>query len=333
MNGKQLIKDVFDQEKVQTIPVGFWFHFLTGKDLCLGYKRPSLINKSIEGHKDFFNTFHPDILKIMTDGFFVPPSILNKRIDHVEDLTQIQELGIRHPWIENQIKFAKKIVQFVGDSAAVFYNIFSPANILRQKFELIDNDANKLSRIFLEDPLIFNALKTISKDIDHLVEGVIKSAGSDGIYFCVQNILDKKVTKEIYRKYITPSEQHILKTANRFSKYNILHICSYNQVYNDLTFYQDYDIKAVNYAVHTEDITLAQGKTIFPGKAIIGGFQNDKRGVLYLGNQYQIEHETERLLKLEDTKGIILGADCTVPMDISLKHLEWARNKARYLVV
>ena len=38
--------------------------------------------------------------------------------------------------------------------------------------------------------------------------------------------------------------------------------------------------------------------------------------------------EVRRLLDESGTKGVLLGADCTIPRDTDIRHLEWIRDEA-----
>lgn len=50
---------------------------------------------------------------------------------------------------------------------------------------------------------------------------------------------------------------------------------------------------------------------------VLGGFDNTRRGVLYTGPVESIRKETERILADAGETGIMLGADCSIPSDIS----------------
>ena len=71
------------------------------------------------------------------------------------------------------------------------------------------------------------------------------------------------------------------------------------------------------------------GKKIFKNKAVIGGFDSRPGSLIHSGEKVDIEHYTEQLLSSTgDLRGIILGADCTIPSDIDLERLDWVRNRA-----
>ena len=150
----------------------------------------------------------------------------------------------------------------------------------------------------------------------------------DGIYLSVNNVSPDGITEEEYRKYIAPYELKILEAANEAGGSNILHICGYHGFRNHLEWYKDYPFLAVNVANHVEGITLGKEKKLFGGRAVIGGFGQTENDLIYKGSEEEIRSEVRRLLDESGTKGVLLGADCTIPRDTDIRHLEWIRDEA-----
>lgn len=44
-NRRQLLKDAMDNKETYRIPMGFWHHFVLGKDQFQGLERPELLDK------------------------------------------------------------------------------------------------------------------------------------------------------------------------------------------------------------------------------------------------------------------------------------------------
>ena len=63
-------------------------------------------------------------------------------------------------------------------------------------------------------------------------------------------------------------------------------------------------------------------------KAVLGGFENGKQSMLYGGTKAALQEETKRLLAEAGTRGVLLGADCTVPDEFELERLDWIRQAA-----
>ena len=173
------------------------------------------------------------------------------------------------------------------------------------------------------------ALNVIKQDLAKLAVKIITDGKADGIYLSTKNIQDPTITAEEYHTLITPSEQGVLNAANAVSDYNILHICGYEGARNNLSIYKDYDVKVINWAAVVEEVSLKEGKALFGGRAVIGGFDNTKNSVLYRGTKEEIQAEAKRLLDEAGTTGVILGADCTIPENTPIEHLNWVREAAQ----
>lgn len=324
---RELVLKAFHNEKVERIPVGFWFHFLEGDEFNAGLKRPELLFKNLEGHRKFARDFDPDFVKIMTDGFFFLPFDFSA-LNSIEDLRILKPITGEHPFFAKNIELVQGVREIFGDDRLLFFNVFSPFSHLLLG---LGNGFAGLPRLisFLETDAsaVAAALDTIADSIIELIKEVVRPGMADGIYLSVNNP-NRRIPAHIYSAYIAPSERKILDAANELAQDNILHICGYAGNRNILSVYRDYPVSVINWAVHAEELGLKEGKEYFGGKAVIGGFNNVKDGLLYSGTKEEIEEYVKELLENAGQEGIILGADCTVPSDIDVERLKWVRNQA-----
>ena len=331
MSKKELVLRAIRGEAVERIPVGFWLHYVTQEEKELGLDNPAVLEKSIKGHQHYVEEISPDFVKIMSDGFFRYPSALYSReITSIQELKDIQPIGEHHPWIEKQIEVVKEIRSHFHEEIASFYNIFSPISYLKRWFRTETSRGDReVADLLLENPEQFRAiLDVIAGDIAILTQKIIQQGGVDGIYLSTQEIQDERITPALYQTYIEPSNIAILEAANQVGGTNILHICGFEGASNDVTIFKDYPAQVVNWATHHEDVSLTQGQELFPGKAVLGGFENGKKSLLYQGSKAELQDETRRLLAEAGSKGVLLGADCTVPDDFDLERLDWIRQAA-----
>lgn len=327
MSKRELVFAAFDNKVTERVPVGFWYHYVPD---ALFDDSEETIKKNIEGHQRFVDEFQPDFIKLMSDGYFEYDNETIKSIKSAEDLYSVKTVGAKQ-WIDAQVLLVKELTGRFGKEITSFYNIFAPVSYF--KFQLTKAKSSlTVAQLLKENPDgLKHALNEIAKDIAELATKVIKEGHTDGIYFSVQNIQDDQISKEAYLNYIAPSEKTVLEAANVLSDYSILHICGYEGARNDLTTYVDYPAKVINWAVTVEGISLEEGKRLFGNRAVIGGFNNTKNGVLYKGTKEEIEAYTEGLIKDAGSQGIILGADCTIPEDTPFEHLNWVREKAKLI--
>ena len=83
-----------------------------------------------------------------------------------------------------------------------------------------------------------------------------------------------------------------------------------------MNYYLDYEAGCYNWAVHTEGLSIAEGRKLFPGKCILGGFDNNPGTLIDTGTREELRDYTGRLIRENGYKGYILGADCSIPNQI-----------------
>ncbi len=333
MSNKELVWKAFNNRPVERVPVGFWFHY-TENELLSAYDRPEMREQNLNGHKNFVKTFKPDFVKLMSDGYFFEPetSKILSSAKSAADLNKLKPVSADDKWISDQVSLVKELTSSFGSEVLTFYNVFAPATAFKWGIvapSLTGGD-KKLSQFIKEDPeAVIRALGVIASNTEKLARAVIEEGGADGIYLSVQSVQDPFVGPDLYAQIISPSELAVLTAANAAGGKNILHICGYEGARNNLSLFKNYPAKAVNFASVVEGVSLAEGKKIFGGKTVIGGFANTGKGLLYTGTKGEIQAETKRLLEASGRTGVILGADCTVPKDISFERFEWVRQAAR----
>ncbi|MDR2104653.1 MAG: hypothetical protein LBP51_02750 [Deferribacteraceae bacterium] len=318
MTKRELVLAAFNNERAPRAPVGFWFHFLPEERWGDGLKDAEVFNLNFAGHKDFIERYNPDFVKIMSDGFFIPPTA---DINNISDLRSIEPLVCKDEWIQMQVELVKK-VSLLDSNMVYFYNIFSPLTTLR----FMVGAEKLLSFISTDISLVGKAVYNLGITLSMLAERIVSEGGADGIYFSVQNPDIKRITDAAYAEYFSPADSLVLQASA--SDNNILHICGYEGVRNRLPAWRGYNAKAYNWAAHVEGVSLAEGKALFSGKAVIGGFANPKGSLIDAGGREEIESFVKKLLLDCGSRGVIIGADCTISSDIHPERFEWVRQAA-----
>ncbi len=316
MTKKERVLRAFHGEPVDRAPFGFWFHF--SPDVDTGAEM-------IAEHLKLYRDTDMDMIKVMCDGYFNYPNPYIEKVTCPEDWFGLEPLGEEHPFITKQVKRAEEIVRAVEGECCVFYNVFCPMSLMR-----FGAGEELLMKHMRENPkAVCHAFEVIARDIQSLVRRLIEEAGCTGIYYCVQNAETTRFTAEEYRRWVTPAELEVLKYANSLSDNNILHCCGWAGDKNRVEVWQDYPARAVNWAVYVEQMSLVEGKRFFGGKCVLGGFDNRKSGVLYSGTKEEIQAETEKLIAEAGSRGVIIGADCTLPSDIDPERIRWVGEKLK----
>ena len=326
---RELVLKAFRGEPVDRVPVGFWHHFTNEDEWLLGVGNQAIIEKKLAGHQAFLAEVEPDFIKLMSDGYFAYPNERLKKVQSIKDLADIEPLGADHPWISEQVELVQKIRAGFTEDLVAIYNIFAPVTYFKWLIGKVAGGDDIIADFLVEDAVLTKrVLDVIAQDIAALTERIIKEAGADGIYLSVQSIQDARVSAEDYKAFIAPSELAVLEAANAAGGVNILHICGYEGARNDVHLFTDYPAQVINWAVGPEGISLAEGRKLFGGRTVLGGFENGKDGLLYTGSQAAIQDETKRLIAAAGKEALIIGADCTIPSDIEAERIQWVRQAA-----
>ncbi|GIC72732.1 hypothetical protein LF01B1_17470 [Limosilactobacillus fermentum] len=96
-----------------------------------------------------------------------------------------------------------------------------------------------------------------------------------------------------------------------------------------LEWFTNYPLQVINWATLTDGVPLGEGKKLFGDRPVLGGFDNSIKGLLYTGTKEEIQQNVRDLIDEAGKKGVILGADCTVPRDIPYDHLRWVIEAER----
>ena len=293
-------------------PVGFWFHFPEDKKLG---------QACVQAHLDYYNHANVDMAKVMCDGYFDYPNPLAQQVRVASDWLKLKPLGKDHPFIREQVDRVKAIRDGLKDDGLpVFYNVFAPFSSIR----FGTSDELVMAHLRENPEAVSYALDVIAEDNSTLCELMMTEAGCDGVYYCVQGGEKDRMTGEMYRAYITPSDKSVLSHANKFSPSNILHCCGWAGIPNRLENWQDYPAKVINWAVFVENMDLVRGRAFFGGKTVLGGCDNRKGGVLYTGTKQQVQTFVRSLAASFDSDtGYMIGADCTLPGDIGIERIDW----------
>lgn len=352
---RQLVSDLLEGRQVERVPVGFWWHHYTvprplqfvqdrmrgpskvppeviwkilPNNPFKGYDSPRIVERSLRGHQRDYRELQPDFVKIMSDGFFSHPAIVEHKVSSAADLAKIRPVGPDHPWITEQVRLVRTLVDFYAGEVMAFYNIFAPIQQFRLFVEYIVKDVAGFQDMLLEHKeAMAAAADVVAEDTIVLLEALAAETDVDGMFYSVQSAQRPECDRDHHDRWIKPSDLRVLTRINELWPHNVLHVCGYEHYQNDLAYYAAYPASAYNWAVHTEGLSLAQGKELFDG-VVLGGFDNNPGTLLDAGTTAEVAAFTERLVAETGPDRLILGADCTVPADVNRDRINLIRYAA-----
>lgn len=306
MNNKERVINSLNGLKVDRIPYTFSKHFPA--DFTYG-------EIGVKNHIDFYRESGVDIMKIMNEQLM--PYI--GKIQRPEDWLQVKQLGKDSSFITLQLDFVKRIMDELGPDHYYLVTVHGliASTIHVSLKQLGFYDARRIHAQHLrEKPEVMKDVHAYMAELlTRLVEGCA-SLGADGIYFASLGGDDEYLTDREFADGIAPFEVQILKQAKEdFKLTNFLHMCKDRLQIERYLDYSDV-VDVVNWGIHENKISLQEGARLFPGKTILGGFNNQDKDLLS-GNRPVILEKTRGILTEmgRETK-FILGADCTFPTQI-----------------
>ena len=300
MNKVERMRAVLAGEVADRVPASFWFHF--PEDQAHGVE-------SVKAHLDYYRQADLDFLKIMNEH----PYQVETHIKNPIDWRKLKPAPLNSDFYQAQLDEIKMITdQLAGEclTATTIFNPFSSGN----------HASNRLVTEHLKaDPESVNiGLATIAESLAEFALACLE-AGANGIYFSAQGGEADRFEEHEFLEFIKPHDLTVLNAVNGLGELNIVHICRDNV---RLHLYCNYPGAVFNWAVTApSNLSLKSGKKLF-NHTVLGGMDN--RGVIVNGSQVDIEKAVHQIIRTVGPRNLILGADCTLPTEISIDHIQAA---------
>jgi uroporphyrinogen decarboxylase len=319
MDKKQRVLEAINGGRPDFVPTCFSLHFK--KSRAFGAQ-------GIASHLEFFKKTDTDVFKIMNENL-VPYAGDIKR---PEDWNKVATPKLTDKFINDQLEMTKRIIEgcdenafFVGTLHGTVASAIHPIEdvygyeTVRELFcTHLRENPNPLS----------DAFKRLSEGMCRLAEKYIE-IGMDGIYYAALGGEKYYFTDEEFEEYIAPNDKMVLGAVREAGGYNFLHMCKDKL---NLERYRSYGTFAdvVNWGVYDDNISLDEGKKVFPGSALMGGLEN-RGGVMVDGTDEELISEVRKVIEQQGKRSFILGADCTLATETDYKRIQLISRTARTL--
>lgn len=178
-----------------------------------------------------------------------------------------------------------------------------------------------------EDPeKVKKGMEIITESLIIFVKEAI-SLGVDGFYMSTQGRESHRFSdKTLFDKYIRPFDLVLMKEISKSCIFNILHVCDYHGIYDDLTPFLDYPGNVVNCGLKLKSGQIAAKEVAkMFGRPFMGGV--DRLGAIASGTENEVSKMVGAIIK-DAPERFILGADCTLPGDINWNNIKAAIRAA-----
>ncbi|MEG0270566.1 MAG: uroporphyrinogen decarboxylase family protein [Clostridia bacterium] len=316
MNKQQRVLAAIKHQEVDHVPACFSLHF--PKEIASG-------EAAVKAHLDFFRETDCDILKIMNENLV--PTIDEMKC--AEDWRKIPSYNRHSPFMVKQLDMIKRILDGVKEpvySLATVHGICASAiHPVEARYGYVPVRNMMVNHLRENKTVVLDAFHRIADAMSDLAAACIE-AGASGIYYAALGGEKHFYTDEEFKEAIEPFDRQIM-SATKAAKGDVcLHICKENLEMSRYAGYGDFcDI--VNWGIYEAPYTLEEGRKLFPNATIMGGLAN-RTGVLVDGSDEELCQAVSAVISEFGEKGLILGADCTLPTEISYHRIMVAAHAA-----
>lgn len=319
MNKIERVRAALRGAEVDRVPAGFWFHFAPE------FRGGEAMARR---HIAYYRRADPDILKVMNDTGYAP--LDGFHVAEPSDWARLRPTPLSDAHFQSHLEGLKSIVQELGHEVLIMTTAFNPFHeavaILRRSLTPGEADEQAARRLFVHhartqpEPLLA-ALQVMAEDLACFYRACICEAGIAGIYYSAQGGERELMTDAEHARFVAPFDMHILNALRGVAEFVVGHFCG--RALN-LNRFVDYPVQVANWAHQAGNLSLGEGRMLFRGITVLGGL--DERGPLAYGPREALRREVEATLQQMGTRGFILGAGCTVPNDVDVGNLIYARS-------
>ena len=302
MNRRDIVLGLLDpQRQSPYVPAAFFIHF------DKAYQRGQA---AVDRHLAFFEHTGMDIVKVQYEDRFPPRPEIRTPADWVK----LPVYGL--DFYQNQLDILDAIIKAAKRAALVVQTMYSP---FMQACTTVGRDV--LKQHIIEDP---GAVREGMARITESMLGYVKACialGVDGFYASTQGgDVSMFAGSSLFDECIKPYDLELMHEMERCCVFNILHICDFWSGYRDLTAFTDYPGHVVSKPHHVKSGDASTDEGLF-ARPLMGGL--DRHGVIATGPPSAIEREVRDVLARAPAR-FFLGADCTLPADVSWDHIRTA---------
>jgi len=308
VNKREKVLAVLDRSKPnEYVPAAFFMHF-----------KDKFGAGAVKSHIDFFRATNMDFSKVQYE-ITLPPQ---PEIKTPKDWDKIKVYG--NELFEPQFEVIKEIVRELKSEALIIPTVYSPLLLA----ESVVGHETYLAHAKEDPDAVAKGIAKLTENILFYIRESIK-LGVDGFYLSTHGG-DKAVfyNTPLFDKLIKPYDDIIFKEATDNSQFNILHICSPENTYQELDHLTGYPSSVINPPVLLNDgsKTDLKGVEKLFDRPVMSGL--DHHGVIAHGTIDEIKKEIDDVFTNNSPQNFIFAANCTVPSDTSWETIRAAIDYA-----
>jgi uroporphyrinogen decarboxylase len=198
--------------------------------------------------------------------------------------------------------------------------VFTPLSIAA---DLVESEDLFLRHLREHTARVNTALEAITETFSDFATACLERGAAGLFYATTSWATTDRLTAAEYRRYARAYDLKLL-AALPPAEFNVLHVCKQHNLLAELA---DYPVHAFNWdAGGAGNLSLAAGKRLVGGRAVIGGVPNDK--ALVEATPARLASELAGLRQTMGKRGWMLGPGCTFRPETPEANLRAVRGAA-----
>jgi uroporphyrinogen decarboxylase len=115
-----------------------------------------------------------------------------------------------------------------------------------------------------------------------------------------------------------------MKATNAVSNYNIVHLCGWIGVQNNMDVWDDYEGAVIHWDQHTDRMPIEEAQVIFKNRrALMAGFDNKPGTFFYTADKADVKAVAKNYARQGGKTGFILSSDCSLVESFPYERICW----------
>ncbi|MDO8490737.1 MAG: uroporphyrinogen decarboxylase family protein [Dehalococcoidia bacterium] len=325
MNRWERVRAALRSQDVDRVPVSMWRHFFAEE------KAAGSLSDATLG---FQNRFGWDFMKVNPRASYHvedwgtrveykgdnAPSVVEVPVKSPDDWLRLRVLDVNRGVLGEHLTALQLISAGLKGELPFLMTVFTPLSIAGR---LVGSEDVLLKHLHEHYDKVDYALQIITETFILFSKACLERGASGLFYATTGWATSDRLTEEEYRRYARPYDLKLLNALPP-AEFHVLHVC---RPHNLLGALSDYPVHAFSWDPRSEgNPSLAEGKQIVGGRAVIGGVAHDKRLVEATPEQFASEVAGMRVAM--GTRGWMLGPGCTFRPETPEANLQAIRNAA-----
>ncbi len=312
-------------EDVDRVPVSMWRHF---------YSRETAAESLAEAMLGFQNRFDWDFMKVNPRASYhvedwgvrtkyngdAEPEVVETPVKEPDDWLKIKALDINKGVLKEHLTALELIARGLQGKLPFIMTVFTPLSIASR---MVASEEVFLRHLRENTSRVNQALEVITGTFINFSKACMERGASGLFYATTSWATTDRLSEEDYLKYARPYDLRLLNALSP-AEFHVLHVCRQN---NLLRAVKDYPVHASNWdARGAGNLSLAEGKQIIGGRAVIGGIEHDTG--LVASTPERLAAEVDGMRVALGNKGWMVSPGCTFPPETPEANLRAIRYAA-----